>query len=274
VIPRDFVTAWRAHAPWVQDVQVEQDLVISRALVEIFSRPRLAKALAFRGGTALYKLHLRPAARYSEDIDLVQVTSEAIGPTLDELRDVLDPWLGEPVRKVKDGTVTLVYRFASEDPTPLPMRLKVEINSREHFTVWGHSQHRFEVASRWFKGKADILSYTLDELLGTKLRALYQRKKGRDLFDLGLALAEAKVDPAKIVDAFTHHMKAEGANVTRAILEENLAGKLKDARFSADMGPLLAPGRTWELEDAAARIAKELVVLLPGEPWKGKAKKK
>lgn len=104
MIPRDFVTEWRGHAPWVQDIQVEQDLVISRALVEIFSRPRLAKALAFRGGTALYKLHLRPAARYSEDIDLVQVAPESIGPTLDELREVLDPWLGEPTRKVKEGT--------------------------------------------------------------------------------------------------------------------------------------------------------------------------
>lgn len=269
MIPRDFITAWRAHAPWVQDVQVEQDLVISRALVEIFSRPRLAKALAFRGGTALYKLHLRPAARYSEDIDLVQVASESIGPTLDELREVLDPWLGVPVRKVKEGTITLVYRFASEDPTPLPMRLKVEINSREHFTVWGHSRHPFEVASRWFSGKADILSYSLDELLGTKLRALYQRKKGRDLFDLGLALSERKPNPAKIVQAFTHYMKAEGANVTRAIFEENLAGKLKDARFAADMRPLLAPGRTWRVEDAAERISTALMARLPGDSWKG-----
>jgi predicted nucleotidyltransferase component of viral defense system len=72
VIPRDFITEWRAEAPWVQDFQVEQDLVISRALVEIFSHPLLREALAFRGGTALYKLHLKPAARYSEDIDLVQ----------------------------------------------------------------------------------------------------------------------------------------------------------------------------------------------------------
>lgn len=72
MIPKDFITEWRAHAPWVSDRQVEQDLVISRALVELFSRPTIANALAFRGGTALYKLHLRPAARYSEDIDLVQ----------------------------------------------------------------------------------------------------------------------------------------------------------------------------------------------------------
>lgn len=64
MIPRDYVTEWRAVAPWVQDFQVEQDLVISGALVEIFSHVHLRDALAFRGGTALYKLHLRPAARY------------------------------------------------------------------------------------------------------------------------------------------------------------------------------------------------------------------
>lgn len=47
---------------------VEQDLVISRALAEIYAVPEIAERLAFRGGTALYKLYLRPAARYSEDI--------------------------------------------------------------------------------------------------------------------------------------------------------------------------------------------------------------
>ncbi len=52
---------------------MEQDLVISRALVELFSRKTIAENLAFRGGTALHKLHLAPAMRYSEDIDLVQM---------------------------------------------------------------------------------------------------------------------------------------------------------------------------------------------------------
>ena len=63
MIPRDYITEWRAQAPWIQDFQVEQDLVISRALVAISSNPALNKALAVRGGTALYKLHLKPPAR-------------------------------------------------------------------------------------------------------------------------------------------------------------------------------------------------------------------
>ena len=63
MIPRDYITEWRAQVPWVQDIQVEQDLVICRALVELFSNPVIAKALAFRGGTVLYKLYIKPPAR-------------------------------------------------------------------------------------------------------------------------------------------------------------------------------------------------------------------
>lgn len=96
MIPRDYITQWRTEAPWVQDSQVEQDLVISRALVAIFTHPLLAKSLAFRGGTALYKLHIKPAARYSEDIDLVQVEAEPAGPVIEALRSVLNSWLGQP----------------------------------------------------------------------------------------------------------------------------------------------------------------------------------
>jgi len=130
VIPQAYITEWRSNAPWAENAWVEQDLIISRALVEIFRVEGLRERLAFRGGTALYKLYLVPAARYSEDIDLVQVRAEPIGETLNALRAALDPWLGEPRRQRRQGRVNLVYRFDSEDVHPLPMRLKIEINSR------------------------------------------------------------------------------------------------------------------------------------------------
>ena len=65
MIPFDSITQWRAVAPWVQDAQVEQDLILSRALVDMFARPELSEALAFRGGTAIHKMCLPPAARHS-----------------------------------------------------------------------------------------------------------------------------------------------------------------------------------------------------------------
>jgi predicted nucleotidyltransferase component of viral defense system len=207
LIPRDFITEWREQAPWVQDFQVEQDLVICRALVAIFSQPLLGKSLAFRGGTALYKLYLKPPARYSEDIDLVQIDAEPAGPIMTALREVLDPWLGQPRWKQTEGRVTFFYRFDSEDTPPLRLRLKVEINSREHFTVFGIARVRFKVESRWFEGEAEIGTYTLDELLGTKLRALYQRRKSRDLFDLATALETTKADAARVVQSFSEYMR-------------------------------------------------------------------
>jgi hypothetical protein len=111
VIPHDYITEWRSEAPWIRNDQVEQDLAISRALVEIFSNSLLRDALAFRGGTALYKLHLKPAARYSEDIDLVQTKAEAAGPMMHAVREILDSWLGAPKWKQTEGRVTFVYRF-------------------------------------------------------------------------------------------------------------------------------------------------------------------
>ena len=73
MIPKDYIAEWREFVPWASDVQVEHDLVLSRALLEIFKNPTLSEAMAFRGGTALSKLFLPNASRFSEDIDLVQI---------------------------------------------------------------------------------------------------------------------------------------------------------------------------------------------------------
>ena len=56
MIPRDYVTTWRARAPWIQNAQVEQNLVVALALVALFSQAAVASEPAFRGGTALSKM--------------------------------------------------------------------------------------------------------------------------------------------------------------------------------------------------------------------------
>ena len=270
MIPRDYITQWRERAPWSEDFQVEQDLIISRALVEIFSDPALAGALAFRGGTALYKLYLTPPARYSEDIDLVQILPSPAGPVMDRLRGALDSWLGEARWKQSRGRVRLGYRFLSEDVPAMRLRLKVEINTREHFAVLGFTKRTFSVDSRWYSGVADITTFELDELLATKLRALYQRRKGRDLFDLAMGLADDRTDPERVVAGFGEYMDREGGAVTRAMFERNLAGKIGDAQFNADVSALLRPGFEWRPSDVARTVSESLIPLLPGKPWKGK----
>jgi len=269
VIPFDFITEWRQVAPWIDDTQIEQDLILSRALVEMFSQTEVAEALAFRGGTALFKLFLTPAPRYSEDIDLVQITAEPIGPCLTSIRRVLDPWLGNPKRAFKEGGVTLIYRVQSEGSPSLPIRLKIEINTREHFNVFGLQERAFQVESRWFSGSASIQTYHLDELMGTKLRALYQRKKGRDLFDLWITSRRGSVDNDRIVECFRCYLEQTKLQVSRAEFEANLSRKLVDPRFLNDIAPLLAPGCPWDIDGAARYAREDLLPRLPGAPWKG-----
>ena len=261
MIPQDYITEWREQAPWVDDAQVEQDLVISRALVEIFSNETLHNALAFRGGTALYKLYL-PPARYSEDIDLVQVNAEPAGPVMAALNEVLNPWLGKPNYKQTQARITFNYRFESEGSPQIPLRLKVEINTREHFAVEGYREIPFELRSRWCEGSCSIQSYELNELLGTKLRALYQRKKGRDLFDLATALDSGDVSPQKVVDIFYEYMEHGGHTVSRQQFEDNISDKLRDDNFASDIGPLLASGYTWDLAMMAEKVRNTLISLL------------
>ena len=143
------------------------------------------------------------------------------------------------------------------------MRLKVEANTREHFAVHGFKKIPFSVASRWFEGECEISTYELDELLGTKMRALYQRKKSRDLFDLSTALEVTNVEPSRIVETFLAYMKHGGHAINRKLYEQNIEEKLSDPIFTADISPLLAQGYAWNLTEAASIVTEKLIKLIP-----------
>ncbi|MDP2345641.1 MAG: nucleotidyl transferase AbiEii/AbiGii toxin family protein [Deltaproteobacteria bacterium] len=249
MIPQDHLTHWRNVAPWSSDEHVEQDLLLSRALVDIFNDEQLSAALAFRGGTALHKLHLAPAARYSEDIDLVQVVAGPIGPTLTRLRTTLG-WLGKAKSKASDSMASLTFSTRAELAPHRELKLKVEINTREHFAVDGYVERAFAVESPWFARATKLQTFSLEELLATKVRALYQRKKGRDLFDLWWA-CRAKPDWSRVVEMFGRYMTHEGHVVSSADFAKNVEEKLRDRAFVGDMGPLLRPAIHYDTAAAA-----------------------
>lgn len=259
MIPKPYIAKWQKHAPWKIFAQVEQDLIISRAVVAIFSDVFLRENLAFRGGTALHKLYLNPATRYSEDIDLVQIEEGAIGKILDHIDNAIDFF--EEKRKVKQKTNnnTIVYRFISEYEE-IPLRLKIEINCKEHFNVLGWKKFPFKVENEWFSGKADITTYKLNELLGTKLRALYQRKKGRDLFDLYYANQNAELNNNEIIHCYNEYMNFVVDNPpTKKQFLLNLEEKRNDPDFSGDLEALLRTGIEYNQEEGFEWIRQELI---------------
>ncbi|MCZ2248218.1 MAG: nucleotidyl transferase AbiEii/AbiGii toxin family protein [Bacteroidia bacterium] len=263
MIPQAYITEWSNNVPWQTNEQVEQDLVICRSLVEIFKDEFLANSLAFRGGTALHKLYLQPQPRYSEDIDLVQVRAEPIKETIQHLQKSLS-FLGKSNVTPRKDNNTIFYRFESEFPPVQKLKLKVETNCREHFSILGWEKKQFSVNSEWFKGDCNLTTYTLEELLGTKLRALYQRRKGRDLFDLWKALTTAKVNPELVIKCYKEYMSfsLEKAIPTKKQFILNLEAKRNDAEFLGDTVALLRPEEKYNQDEAFELVLKNLVELM------------
>ena len=269
MIPTAFLQAWSVKAPWPELRQVEQDLIISRALCDLFNASALKDKIAFRGGTAIHKLLFKQPLRYSEDIDLVQIRAEPIGATVDAVREALS-WLGRCQREQAGHSMHLVFKFTPEVDSQATLKPKVEINTREHTNLLGIKRYPFALENDWYRGKTEIGSFEPEELFGTKLRALLQRRASRDLFDLHQGLKQLTLAPEKVIACFDHYLAVERKPITRAIAEQRMLEKLTRS-LTEDITPLLPAGIQFGESDAIhafERVWIELIARIGGEGWK------
>ena len=284
--PRHEVIAWRRHAPWRTDAQVEQDLLLTRAMVAIFRDPFLSGQVAMRGGTVLHKVHLAPASRYSEDIDLVLVGTRPVSHVLKALARVLTPELGPPVRSAlttiqlavrnavqpsKIARMTFAYRPAVAPPAQMTIKVEVNYSERDPFHAVIDLSYHPPLAE--LAGPVALRSYDLDEMLATKLRALLQRTHGRDLYDLHCAMERNRaalqagesplIDPQRVAAAFLDYMRRENTRVTRAAFERELTRKVGIRGFRDDMDLVLPAAHGFDVAAAAGAVQSTLLAHLP-----------
>lgn len=274
MIGQSAVIGWRSKVPWRSDLQVEQDLILHAMIQAIYSDPFLQKKLALRGGTCLNKFIWVSPVRYSEDLDFVQITPGKIGPTADHIRKILSDIFDEDAKsEVKGGSFKLYYSFTPEDNPEHKQRIKIEINTREQFALDGYKKIRIELDSLWKAGEAIVTTFSTEELFATKLRALYQRCKGRDLFDLWMS---QKIRPnyKKIVDLFLQYMQHNKKKIHRDLLILNLDEKMKDQSFIDDVNSLLVHGTDYDPTVAAKFMNHTFFSLIPESKSKANKKKR
>lgn len=265
------INVWRSYAPWLNDLMVEQDYLLCQAVAAIFEDPFLKSQLAMRGGTVLHKAHLAPASRYSEDIDLVLVGVRPAGHIKKALTRVLHPLLGKPNESVI-ATVTLAVRnlaaksklirstyiYDPHSKEGAMAKLKIEVNINERESLFPLVPVKVEVPTgTGGVREVEVLSYDLDEMLGTKLRALLQREHGRDLFDLWRAWdvsqaagAGVRVNPARVGEAFRFYMAQEGSTLDSTKVRGELERRMLSRKFLADMEGFLPSGITYSPRQA------------------------
>lgn len=258
MIPRAAITAWGSSVGWATDEQVEQDLLLSRLIIEIATDPYLGEELVFRGGTCLHKLYADKPYRYSEDLDYVRRTGGGVRD-LTQAATAIGERLGMEVQ-TRIGRHPKIFLRSPFESGAGTMRIKVEVNTFERSPARGLVRVPFSVESPWYTGSADVLTFNLEELVATKIRALFQRSKGRDLFDLWLAMAHLGATPAGLVDCFGPY-RPDG--YTRARAEQNLRDKLPTLAFRSDLAPLVtAWPDDYDVDAAAERVITEVLARL------------
>lgn len=268
MIPQPYLTEWSSRAPWPTENQIEQDLILSRLIVEIASDELLASELAFRGGTCLHKLHLLQPARYSEDLDYTRTSEEPkIGDCLTALRRIAaDIGLQERKRRFpsRDSDMACIWFHADSQGDGTLISIKIEINVQETTPYQPHVLLPYRVDSRWWSASADVRTFHVEEILATKLRALYTRRKGRDLYDLWLALTELTLDDQLIVDGLAHYMGSDIYSYRQ--LHANLTDKLATPEFLDDIRNLARDLRGYEHQPAAELLMQRLGTHLHNAP--------
>jgi len=234
MIPYDIITAWSYTHAWPTREQVEQDILLSQAICEISNDDILGSELVIRGGTCFHKLFLPKPYRYSEDIDYVRTTQSGIAEITKRLTEI-GKSLGYSVR-TKIGMYPKIY-YRSTTQTGLPLSIKIEINTYERSPALPLTHIEHIVDSDWYQATSHVKTFQPEELIATKIRALYQRSKGRDLYDIWLALSVLKLDTDLILGAFTPY-RPDGFTSKLAI--RNLEKKLTNPAFRNDIIPLVS----------------------------------
>ena len=115
--------------------------------------------------------------------------------------------------------------------------------------------------SDWWTGSAEVQTFQAPELVATKIRALYQRSKGRDLYDLWLAMVVMQVTPEAILGAFAPYRPPA---LTSGLALANLAAKVEDQAFRHDLDRLIRSGDDgYDVDSAALLISTALLSRLP-----------
>lgn len=228
---------WRSVVPWSGIDQVAQDLVLARLVVEVANDPFLGQAVTFKGGTCLHKVWLDVPWRYSEDLDY-QLT----GPI--DLRELFAVYraLGDRVgfsktsRNINSQFVHVLMTGA--DHAGDPLRVKVDIQRAPRQLPGGAERPDFHVDSPWFQGGGPVPAFPPEEIIASKVIAVYQRKRSRDLFDLWAAIRSGLIEATDVAASYGTYRPPDPEHWTARQAARSLIERVTDHEYVAELAEL------------------------------------
>ena len=249
---------------WADELQIadlilaEQDFRLVHALRGIYADGFLAERLCLKGGTAINKLFLKETPRLSVDLDFNATGEKAriIGERK-EIKEKITKLLREqdPGYNIKTETryeqTAIHARYAPLFGSPRPVKL--EISFVERFPVLGkvEKELRLPVADEKFK----VATYAIEELAATKVRALYDRLKGRDIYDL-YHISKLAPDRIALRKLVLYYFYRTGRIFNPKLFFKNVEDKFKSRKFVDDVSGFVRTG--FSLPEAAGEVISYL----------------
>jgi predicted nucleotidyltransferase component of viral defense system len=232
----------------------ELDYRLVKTLEAIYRDDFLSKRLCMKGGTAINKLYLGETSRLSVDLDF-----NHLGPkeeVLRERRDVRERIV--ELLKKQDNSYDFHYERRYEQ-TRIKARYKTVAGPIRSFKIEISHVERFPIVSSVKKqvktpdGLADVITYTLEELTATKLRALLERFKGRDIYDLYF-ISQLKPDPTTVRKMFLYYFYRARKVFNPKVHYKNLNKRYKTGNYVNDVSAFIKPTVTFDLTEAAQNV--------------------
>lgn len=264
------VRVWADEQGIADETLAELDLRLTHA-IGLIATSDLGELLSFKGGTALNKLYFGSTARLSVDLDFNALGDErTVYRRCREVRESLIAVLEQSgaLKQRHDYGVAgdrILFRYPAVS-TGDTRTYKVEISLTERFAVCGTVRRPLRVpltARPLDRVEITVNTVALVELIATKIRALHQRRKGRDVFDIWQAIHRVE-DTTLLRKLVLFYFACRGVSFDRRVFFETLGQKLRDRRFHDDLRVFLRPDTTfdWTVDTEEARQWLEEVFAL------------
>jgi predicted nucleotidyltransferase component of viral defense system len=232
----------------------ELDYRLVKALEALYSDAFLSERLCMKGGTAINKLFLGATSRLSVDLDFNHLGSKE--EVLKEKRAVRE--LIVDVLKKQDNSYDVHYerpygltRIKARYKTvggPV-QNFKIEISHVERFPILPPLKKEIKTPD----GLANVLTYTLEELTSTKLRAMLERFKGRDIYDLYF-ISQLKSDTTVVRKMFLYYFYKSRKVFNPKVHYKAIQKRYESRNYVDDVTDFVKPTVTFNLREAAKDV--------------------
>jgi len=252
---------WADEQGFADLTLTELDYRLTKTLEMIYQDSFLSERLYLKGGTVINKVYLGESSRLSVDLDFNHIgQKEQVLKERQTIRERIVNLLKKQdssysvrwKRRYPQTTIKAKYKTLSGQS----QRLKVEISHIERFPILKSVKQRLKTPT----GQVSITTYQLEELTATKLRAFFERLKGRDVYDLHFIF---KLGLQKVVTRkmFLYYFYRSRKVFNPKIHYKDLAMRYSSDKYVDDVTNFINPKVKFSLKEASNQIIKDFSFL-------------